>query len=221
VQIPLIQMLGEFGVQTRRDPYVWWYHLLLEHKQHFQQSSYPSGRFAMTQVSFNSTNNKWLLCGPALRQRREDIRDRFQFLNIASLRTSTVRLNVTHIEWVYASLVEDFPIKKGLSACVGVGDGHGIGRMISSRAQDDSKYVVVIRFGILKPFHHNGGDSIATAVTICLGIPCFAGIGSFCEEMPVTETRKRIRVGENIHSSGNDGVDFAAPKSCAGGLKLF
>ena len=69
--------------------------------------------------------------------------------------------------------------------------------MVSSRAQDYSQYIVIIR----------------------LGIPCFAGIGSLCEEMPVAETRERIRVAEDVHPSGHDSVDFAAPKSCAGGLR--
>ena len=83
--------------------------------------------------------------------------------------------------------------------------------MISSSTKDDTKDVVVVRYGIFDSFDNDRHDTVRTAITVSSRVPRFAGVVTFGEEMAIAKTSKTVWIGEHIETTSDGSINITAP----------
>jgi hypothetical protein len=91
-----------------------------------------------------------------------------------------------------------------------VGNGDGFSGVVGNRSEDYTESIIVVGLGILQALHHDGANSISPAIAVGVYVPSLASIGGLREEVSLAKAGEGIRVRENIHTTGYDGIGVAA-----------
>ena len=218
VEVALVKVSGELGVDLRFDTDMWRDGVLLEHEKHLNQSRRPRSRLAMADVRLYSADVQGLVLVAALGERSIHFHNALHLLVVARLGTSAVELDIRHIQGIHAGLAKHLAGQIGLVAGVGVSDGDGFGRMVGSSTENDAQDVVIVCFGVFKSLDNKRPNAVRAAVPIGGGIPGLACVKSFGEEVAVAQTSETVWVGQHIDTASDRGIDLAVPKGLAGDL---
>ena len=172
----------------------------------------------MADVCLYSADMQGIFPATAPCKRRIHFHNALHLLVIAGLGTSAVELDIRNIQGIHAGLAKHLAGQICLVSGVRVSDGHSLGRMVSSSAENNAKDIVVVCLSVFKSLNHKRPNAVRAAVPIGGGIPGLACAMPFGEEVAVAQTSETVWVGQHVDTASNRGIDLPFPKGLAGDL---
>jgi hypothetical protein len=118
---------------------------------------------------------------------------------------------------VNAGIGQNPLVQEFLSTCVRVRDGDSFGAVVGGGAKDASQNVVIVGDGVLITLEDDRTASVTTAISISIIVVGFAA-SCLGQKLALTETRKNVRVGEDVETTRASGITITSPQRSASQL---